>query len=130
MRACDSEARVVNVASGAGKRPDQLIGPYACLKAAVISLTRSVAATLAPQIPVECVSPGVVEGAMWEGIDACLEELGAPTSARYAALPVGVAASRTGSPAEVAEAIAFLASDAGSHVVGEDLNVDAGQLMR
>jgi NAD(P)-dependent dehydrogenase (short-subunit alcohol dehydrogenase family) len=50
LRAADRQARVVNVASGAGKRPGPFIAPYACAKAAVVSLTRSAAAALAPDV--------------------------------------------------------------------------------
>ena len=129
LRRSAGQARVVNLSSGAAKRPGPLIAPYACAKAAVISLTRSAAAELAPQIRVNCVCPGVIEGAMWQKIDARLDELGAPPAARYAGRVGSLPLERGGSPAEVAEAIAFLASDASSYVVGEDLNVDGGQTM-
>jgi NAD(P)-dependent dehydrogenase (short-subunit alcohol dehydrogenase family) len=129
LRAAGGRASVVNVASGAGKRPSPLIAPYACAKAAVISLTRSAAAALAPEIRVNCVSPGVIEGKMWEGLETALERLAIPESSRFAgrveSLPIG----RPGSAAEVAETIAFLASPASSYLVGQDLNVDGGQLM-
>jgi NAD(P)-dependent dehydrogenase (short-subunit alcohol dehydrogenase family) len=129
LRAADRQARVVNIASGAAKRPGPLTTPYGCSKAAVISLTRSAAAALAPEIRVNCVSPGVIEGAMWEHLDSRLEQLGAPPSARYAERVRSLPLARGGSPAEVAEAIAFLASPASSYVVGHDLDVDGGQLM-
>jgi NAD(P)-dependent dehydrogenase (short-subunit alcohol dehydrogenase family) len=129
LRAAAGPASVVNVASGAGKRPSPLIAPYACAKAAVISLTRSAAAALAPEIRVNCVSPGVIEGKMWEGLETALERLGTPESSRFSgrveSLPIG----RAGSATEVAETIAFLASPASSYIVGQDLNVDGGQLM-
>jgi len=130
LREAGRQARVVNVASGAGKRPGPLITPYGCAKAAVISLTRSAAAALAPDIRVNCVSPGIVEGEMWERLDSRLEQIGAPPSARYAGRVRSLPLARGGSPDEVAEAIAFLASPASSYVVGEDLNVDGGQLMQ
>jgi meso-butanediol dehydrogenase/(S,S)-butanediol dehydrogenase/diacetyl reductase len=129
LRAADRQARVVNVASGAGKRPSPMIAPYACSKAALASLTRSAAAALAPQVRVNCVSPGVVTGAMWERLEARLEEVGAPPAARYAERVAALPLARAGSPAEVAEVIAFLASPASSYVVGQDVNVDGGQLM-
>jgi NAD(P)-dependent dehydrogenase (short-subunit alcohol dehydrogenase family) len=89
LRAADRQARVVNLASGAGKRPGPFIAPYACAKAAVVSLTRSAAAALAPDVRVNCVSPGVIEGAMWEQLESRLELLGAPPSARYAERSAG-----------------------------------------
>jgi NAD(P)-dependent dehydrogenase (short-subunit alcohol dehydrogenase family) len=130
LRAADAQARVVNVASGAGKRPGPLIAPYACSKAAVASLTRSAAAALAPDVRVNCVSPGVVEGAMWEEIEARLEQLGAPPAARFANRVAGLPLARAGTATEIAEVIAFLASPASSYVVGQDINVDGGQTMQ
>jgi NAD(P)-dependent dehydrogenase (short-subunit alcohol dehydrogenase family) len=129
LRASERQARVVNVASGAGKRPAPMIAPYACSKAAVASLTRSAAAALAPAVRVNCVSPGVVEGAMWDQLEARLEELGAPPAARFANRVAGLPLARAGSPDEIAEVIAFLASPASSYVVGQDINVDGGQTM-
>ena len=130
LRASERQARVVNVASGAGKRPAPLIAPYACSKAAVSSLTRSAAAALAPEVRVNCVSPGVVEGAMWEELEARLDELGAPPAARFEARVAALPLARAGSPAEIAEVVAFLASPASSYVVGQDIDVDGGQTMR
>jgi NAD(P)-dependent dehydrogenase (short-subunit alcohol dehydrogenase family) len=129
LHAADGQGRVVNLASGAGKRPGPLIAPYACAKAAVISLTRSAAAALAPTIRVNCVCPGVIEGGMWKQIDARLDELDAPASAHFAGRVSGLPLSRGGTPEEIAEVIAFLASEASSYIVGEDVNVDGGQLM-
>lgn len=128
LRAAD-QGRVVNIASGAGKRPAPLIAPYACSKAAVISLTRSAAAALAPEVRVNCVSPGVIEGAMWVGFDSRFDELGSPPSTRFAARVGSLPLARAGSPREVAETIAFLASPASSYLTGQDINVDGGQSM-
>ena len=130
LKASKEQGRIVNLSSGAGRRPAPLIAPYACAKAAITSLTRSSAVALAPEIRVNCVSPGVVEGKMWEGIEARFAELGAPQSAHYdervRSLPLG----RGGSPAEIAEVIAFLASPASSYVHGQDIQVDGGQVMQ
>jgi NAD(P)-dependent dehydrogenase (short-subunit alcohol dehydrogenase family) len=130
LRAAERQARVVNVASGAGKRSAPLIAPYACSKAAVASLSRSAAAALAPEVRVNCVSPGVVAGAMWEGLEARLEELGAPPAARLQGRVEALPLARAGSPDEIAEVIAFLASPASSYVLGQDIDVDGGQTMR
>lgn len=129
LLAAREQARVVNVASVAGKRPGPLITPYGCAKAAVISLTRSAAAALGPDVRVNCVCPGVIAGTMWQGIETRLEELGAPPSARFAERVSAQPVARGGTPDEVGAAIAFLASPASSYIVGEDVNVDGGQLM-
>lgn len=129
LRAATEQARVVNLASGAGKRPGPMIAPYACAKAAVVSLTRSAAAALAPDVRVNCVSPGVIRGAMWKQIESRLGQLGAPASARYEGRVRSLPLARGGEPGEVAEAIVFLASPASSYMTGQDINVDGGQLM-
>ncbi len=129
LRASANQGRIVNVSSGAGRRPAPLIAPYACAKAAITSLTRSSAVALAPEIRVNCVSPGVVEGKMWEGIEARFDELGVPGSARYEARIAALPLVRGGSPAEIAEVIAFLVSPASSYVHGQDIQVDGGQVM-
>src|SRR5262249_28149412 len=54
--------RVVNIASVAGLRPAGSSIAYACSKAALIHLTRCLAVALAPNITVNCVAPGLVEG--------------------------------------------------------------------
>jgi NAD(P)-dependent dehydrogenase (short-subunit alcohol dehydrogenase family) len=54
--------RIVNIASIAGVRPSGSSIPYATSKAALIHLTRCLAVALAPDITVNCVAPGLVEG--------------------------------------------------------------------
>jgi 3-oxoacyl-[acyl-carrier protein] reductase len=95
-------------------------GPYAAAKAALIAYTKSLAKELAPHgVRANAVAPGV--------IDTPFHTTTPPDvmKAFVSAIPLG----RVGSPAEVAWAIAFLASDAASFIVGETIEVNGGQLM-
>ena len=121
--------RVVNVASIGAKLPTAWTAPYNASKAAVVSLTRSAALSLGPEVLVNCVCPGPIATDMYGHIDARLEELGAPPEARFAnrsrANPLG----RAGTVAEVSAAICYLLSDAAGFITGEDLNVSGGMVM-
>ena len=114
----DHGGSIVNVASVGGLRPAPVIGAYNISKAALIHMTYQLASELAPRVRVNAVAPGVVKtrlsGSLWHG----MEEQAA------AAHPLA----RLGEPADVARAIAFLASDASSWITGVVLPVDGGVL--
>lgn len=91
---------------------------YAATKAAVHNLAHTLAAELGPEgIRVNSVSPGYIETAMFHD--------NVPADA-HAAVAAEVAAGRIGTPDEVADAVAFLASGAASYVNGQDLIIDGG----
>jgi len=122
---------VVTVASIQAHLPNVLSVDYAASKAAVLSLTRSFAAELAPRgIRVNAVAPGRIDT---ELSDYASREVGRLTGAspeetlqrRLAANPLG----RAGSCAEVAAAVDFLASSEASYITRECLNVCGGDVM-
>ena len=122
-------ASVVNLASMAAKIPGPYTVAYNASKAAVVSLTRSAAVALAPDIRVNAVCPGVVGTPMYEAIDARLHELGAPEMLRFEARAASAPAGRPASAEEIATVIEFLLGPGAAFVTGEDVNVTGGFVM-
>jgi NAD(P)-dependent dehydrogenase (short-subunit alcohol dehydrogenase family) len=122
---------VVNVASMAGKVATPTSIPYGVSKAAVISLTRSLAAAYAKDgIRVNCVCPGLVDTEMWKQIDhqVGVEQLGkAPGQywqERVSTIPLG----RAEQPEDVARVVGFLASSKAGYMTGQAINVTGGMI--
>ncbi len=122
---------IVSLASMAGKIGSKTNLPYNVSKAAVISMTKSLALAHATDgIRVNCVCPGFVETDMWSAVareqSALLkmtpEEF---TRQRAAQVPLG----RMERPEDVAQVIGFLASDRSAYMTGQALSVDGGLVM-
>jgi NAD(P)-dependent dehydrogenase (short-subunit alcohol dehydrogenase family) len=110
---------IINVASIAGIRPGMLQGIYSMTKAAVISLTQTLAMELgADGIRVNAIAPGLVQTrfarALWEN-DSLMNQVIPRT-------PLG----RIGQPEEIAAIALWLASDLSSFATGETFVVDGG----
>jgi NAD(P)-dependent dehydrogenase (short-subunit alcohol dehydrogenase family) len=109
---------IVNIASVAGLRSSGVIAAYGASKAALIRLTEELAWQLGPNVRVNAVAPAVVKTKFAEALYSADEEAAA---ARY---PMR----RLGDPADVAQLVAFLASDQASWITGETVRVDGGML--
>ena len=122
---------IVNLASMAGKVGSKTNLPYNASKAAVISMTKSLAlAHAADGIRVNCVCPGFVETDMWKMVSrdqGALLGLTAEefTRQRAAQIPLG----RMERPEDVAAVIGFLASPRAGYMTGQALSVDGGLVM-
>lgn len=109
--------RIINISSVAGERGGRGQSNYAASKGGVNAFTRSVAMELAPKnITVNAVAPGVVETEMSSTVIRRAKDV----------ILNAVALKRLGQPEEIAQVVAFLASDDSSYITGEIIRVDGG----
>ena len=123
--------KIINMASQAGRRGESLVAVYCATKAAVISLTQSAGLNLIKhKINVNAISPGVVDGEHWDGVDeffAKFEEK--PLGQKKKEVGEGVPYGRMGLPSDLVGMAMFLASEESNYVVAQTYNVDGGQWM-
>ena len=108
---------IVNISSIWGQRGASCEVAYACTKAGIIALTRSLAMELAPSgIRVNCVAPGVFNTDMVQVLgQETLDDLAKET-------PLG----RLGTPEDIAYAVSFFASERAGFITGQVLTADGG----
>jgi 3-oxoacyl-[acyl-carrier protein] reductase len=113
---------IINIVSIAGRNGGGPgAGAYSTAKGGLITLTKALAKELAPHnVRVNGVSPGVIDTPFHEVFST------PEMMANFVkTIPIG----RVGTSLEIANVIAFLASDAASYIVGENIEVNGGQLM-
>lgn len=110
-----SGGSIINIGSTSGHRGRRDATAYSAAKAGVLNLTRCLAIQLAPRIRVNSVTPNKIGSPVGESE---LRTAGAVTNLR----------GRNGVPADIANAVVFLASDEADFVTGADLLVDGGVL--
>jgi 3-oxoacyl-[acyl-carrier protein] reductase len=112
--------RIINITSVFGQMGQAGQANYSASKAGLIGLTMAIARELGSRnITCNAVAPGFIETAMTEVLGEEFKQNAAKQ------IPLG----RVGSPADVASAVAFLASDEASYITGHVLNVNGGMLM-
>lgn len=123
--------KIINMASQAGRRGEGLVAVYCATKAAIISLTQSAGMDLIKHgINVNAISPGVVDGEHWDGVDAFFAkyENKAPGQ-KKAEVGKAVPFGRMGVAEDLTGMAVFLASKEAEYVVAQTYNVDGGQWM-
>jgi NAD(P)-dependent dehydrogenase (short-subunit alcohol dehydrogenase family) len=110
---------ILNISSVGGLSVEPAIGHYNVTKAALLHLTRTMAADLAPGVRVNSIAPGLIKTdfarALWEPGEE--------------AIASRIALKRIGVPEDIAQAATFLASDMASWITGQTLVVDGGALL-
>lgn len=112
--------RIVNLSSVTGLMGNMGQTNYAAAKAGILGMTKSYAREVASRgITVNAVAPGFIDTDMTEAM---------PEGAKDK-IVTGIPMGRTGKPEDVAEAVAFLASEQAGYITGEVLRVDGGMAM-
>jgi 3-oxoacyl-[acyl-carrier protein] reductase len=112
--------RIINMASVVGVMGNAGQANYVASKAGLIGLTKTAARELAPRgIAVNAVAPGFIDTPMTAGLPEKVKE------AMLAQVPMG----RMGQSEDVAETVAFLASEKASYITGQVIHVNGGMYM-
>lgn len=112
--------RIINVTSVVGSSGNAGQANYAAAKAGVAGMTRALARELGSRnITVNCVAPGFIETDMTRALSAD------QTAGLLGQIPLG----RLGAPADIAYAVAFLASEQAEYITGTTLHVNGGMYM-
>ena len=114
------KGRIINIASVIGLTGNAGQANYAAAKAGIIAFSKSLAKEIGSRgITVNVVAPGFIETDMTRALPEAQKD----------AMQGQIALGRFGAPADIAEAVAFLAGPAAAYITGETLHVNGGMYM-
>lgn len=120
MRSKTGYGRIVNISSVSGVLGNPGQGNYAASKAGMIGMTKSVAREVASRgITANCIAPGFIKTPMTDALN----------EKQVAVIKEAIPAQAFGSPADIAAAVVYLASEEARYVTGQTLHVNGGMLM-
>ncbi|MFQ5879543.1 MAG: SDR family oxidoreductase, partial [Dehalococcoidia bacterium] len=122
--------KIVNIASDAGRAGSTGEGVYSACKGGIIAFTKTLAREVARhKINVNCVCPGPTETLLFQSLGE--SELGQRiVEGMRRAVPLARPLGRIGQPQDIANAVAFLASDEAEWITGQTLSVSGGLTMQ
>ncbi|MGA1599725.1 MAG: L-iditol 2-dehydrogenase [bacterium] len=122
---------IINFSSQAGRRGEPYIVLYCATKAAIISVTQSLALELAKHnIRVNAIAPGVIDTPMWDHVDSLFSQYeNRPLGEKKRLVGESVPLGRMGDPRDIADPAVFLASDDARYITAQTYNVDGGNWM-
>lgn len=115
--------RIIFISSIAGFQPFNLLGAYSVSKTALLGLVKAAALQLAPEnITVNSICPGLID----TKFSSALTQEGPARDTALSQIPIG----RFGQPHDISGSVAFLASDDGAYVTGENIVIAGGMSSR
>lgn len=128
IRYCGNNLIIINISSSLSQKPIPMASAYAASKAAIDSLTRSIALEYGPKgVRAVAINPGPVEGRMLDqGLTEIAKAIGAPNEAIMAKIIEGLPTGKVVTAREVAELAIFLAGRNAESINGQTINLDGG----
>ena len=116
----NKSGKIINISSVVGHTGNVGQANYTASKAGIVAMSKSLAIEYAKKnINVNCISPGFISTAMTDKIDDKFKE----------SIISKIPANRLGKPADVANAVVFLASSASNYINGETIHVNGGMYL-
>ena len=116
------EGSIVNMSSGLAFAGQKNYGPYAAAKMSILSLTKTLATELAPEIKVNAIAPGAIDTAFIRDTDNNMRF----DLEKYKAI---TPQNRMATTTDITKVILFLMSDASAHITGQCIHVNGGAMM-